>query len=69
MEVLDLLELLEGIQNSAIGSTTTPLAPVTSATPPAAATMALGTSATPLAATTIVQKTARYIQHQPTLCT
>ena len=56
MDVLDLLELLEGIQiQSASGSTTTPLAPVTSATPPATAMMALGTSSTPLAATTIAK--------------
>ena len=56
MDVLDLLELLEGIQmQSASGSTATPLAPVTSATPPAVATMALGTSTTPLAATTIAK--------------
>ena len=60
MDVLDLLELLEGIQSAASGSTTTPLAPVTSATPPAAATMALGASATPLAATTIANNGSIY---------
>ena len=60
MDVLDLLELLEGIQSAASGSTTTPLAPVTSATPPAAATMALGASATPLAATTIAKNGSIY---------
>ena len=60
MDVLDLLELLEGIQSAASGSTTTPLAPVTSATPPAAATMALGASATPLATTTIANNGSIY---------
>ena len=60
MDVLDLLELLEGIQSAASGSTTTPLAPVTSATPPAAASMALGASATPLAATTIAKNGSIY---------
>ena len=57
MDVLDWLQILEGIPivqtQSARGSTTTPLAPVTSVTPPAAAMTALGTSTMPLATTTI----------------